>query len=268
MKLRIENMYRFKSIIVSFAFFLLLLAVSCHNKVKAKAEHKNIIPEKELISILTDFYLADGLFSLPEIRSRFSTRDSVMNYIDIIESHGYTYEAMNSTIKYYFVRKPKKLIKIYDHVLGKLSEMDSRYEKEVAAAEIAVKNLWKGKQVYAFPDTSLSAGIEFSLPLYSLNTFTLEFTVTVFPDDQTINPCFSAWYCNADSSETGKRSWLPSIKYIKDGQPHTYTITEDTSSKDSVILKGLLLDSENNPPACSIHATISRITFTFLKQAV
>jgi hypothetical protein len=261
-------MNRFKSIILSFSFLLLLLAASCHNKVKSKAEHKNIIPEKEFISILTDFYLADGLFSLPEIRTRFSYRDSVTNYIDIIESHGYTYDAMNSTIKYYFIRKPKKLIKIYDNVLGKLSEMDSRYEKEAANADLALKNLWKGKQEYAFPDTSLSAGTEFSLSLYSLNTFTLEFTVTVFPDDQTINPCFSAWYCNADSSETGSRSWLPAIEYIKDGHPHTYTITENTNFKGSVILKGLLLDSENNPPACFIHATICGITFIFLKPVV
>jgi hypothetical protein len=268
MKQRIENMNRFRPKVFIAALFLFLLAVSCHNKVKTEAEHRNIIPEKEFISILTDFYLADGLFSLPEIRLRFSSRDSVLNYIDIIESHGYTYDAMNSTIKYYFIRKPKKLIKIYDNVLGKLSEMDSRYEKESVNAELASKNHWKEKPEYAFPDTSLSSGTDFSLSLYTLNTFTLEFTVTVFPDDQTINPCFSAWYCNADSSETGRRSWLPAIKYIKDGQPHTYSITEDTNFKGSLVLKGLLLDSENNPPACSIHATISKITFTFLKPVV
>lgn len=267
MKRRIESMLRFKSIVLPLAFFLLLPAVSCHNKVKAKAEHKNIIPENELISILTDFYIADGLFSLPEIRSRFSYRDSVLNYIDIIESHGYTYDAMNSTIKYYFVRKPKKLIKIYDEVVAKLTELESMYEQEVASAEAASKNLWKGKQAYIFPDTSLSSGTEFSLPINSLITFTLEFTITVFPYDETINPCFTAWYCNADSSDTGRRTWLPTIKYLKDGQPHTYTITEKPGFKGSVLLKGLLLDSGNNPPASGIHATISKITFTYLNQA-
>ena len=38
-------------------------------------------------------------------------------------------------MKYYFIKNPKKLIKIYDQVLGILSEMESLVEKEAVMAE-------------------------------------------------------------------------------------------------------------------------------------
>ncbi len=110
MKPRIENIISIRLTQLLAALFLILVSGSCHNKIKTNAEHKNLIPENEFISILTDAYITDGLLSLPEIRSKFSSRDSVSNYIDIIEDHGYTYEAFNSTVKYYFIMKPKKLM--------------------------------------------------------------------------------------------------------------------------------------------------------------
>ena len=59
-------------------------AGSCTGR-KNKAEHKNIIPEKDLILILTEVHMADGLLSLPEIRYKFTQGDTLKSYIDIIE---------------------------------------------------------------------------------------------------------------------------------------------------------------------------------------
>ncbi len=38
---------------------------------------------------------------------------------------------MNNTINYYFVSKPKKLIRIYDQIIGKMSEMEAGIQNEI-----------------------------------------------------------------------------------------------------------------------------------------
>ena len=82
----------------------------------------------------------------------FSSLDSILSYIYIIENHGYSKEIMDKTMKYYFIKNPKKLIKIYDQVLGILSEMESLVEKEAVLTAVHIKNLWTGEEFYSFPD--------------------------------------------------------------------------------------------------------------------
>ena len=67
---------------------------------------------------MTDIHLADGLLILPKIKTMYSSLDSITAYTQIIEKHGYTKEIMDKTMKYYFIKDPKKLNKIYDQVLG------------------------------------------------------------------------------------------------------------------------------------------------------
>jgi hypothetical protein len=245
------------------AIFILLIPLSCHKINEGKADRSKVIPEKSFVSVLTDIYLADGMLVLPQIRNKFSHRDSISNYIDIIENHGYSYDDMNNTLEYYFFSKPKKLIKIYDQVLTKLSEMQSRYENEPAEPESDGRGMWTGKLSYDYPGPSGSDNPEFSIIVYPHSTFTFKFTLTVYPDDQSTNPCFTAWYSLADSAGSGKRTYLPSIRYLKDGLPHTYTIIKEVSVNSPVVLKGSLLDYENNPVKAELHARISDISFLF-----
>jgi hypothetical protein len=47
-------------------FVVILLSVSCSGK-KSDQDKQKIIPEKDLISLLTDIHLANGLLTLPKI---------------------------------------------------------------------------------------------------------------------------------------------------------------------------------------------------------
>jgi len=127
-----------------------LLAGSCSGR-KKKLDSSNLIPEKDLVSILTDIYITDGLLPLPKIHSRFIVLDTVSTYHQIILNHGYSKETMDKTMKYYFYRNPKRLVKIYDEVLGKLSKMESLAEKEVLLKAGHIDNYWSGKEFYYFP---------------------------------------------------------------------------------------------------------------------
>ncbi len=252
-------------------FFILIsvsvITVACTNR-KNKLDKKNLIPEKELVSILTDIHLADGLLTLPSVNSWASSMDSITSYYQIIEKHGYTKENMDKTMKYYFLDDPKKLNKIYDEVLGILSRMESRVDKDEAMIQQRLANLWQGKEYYAIPSVS---GIEypvFDTIFYRPGFYTLTYSVTLFPDDQSVNPRAIAYSTPADSSDTGKRKYYTSAGYLKDGQPHSYSIVFIVPANEIRHVKGCLLERNTNPSGPERHILIDNILIRFTLMAV
>lgn len=243
-----------------------LLAGSCSGR-KHKLDKKNLIPENELISLLVDIHIADGLLALPKINAWYSTLDSISTYYQVIEKHGYTKETMDKTMKYYFIKNPKKLNKIYDHVLGILSEMESRIEKESILEISHSLNLWRGKEFYSFPCISENDSSMFDITLYRPGVYKLTFSATLFPDDQSLNPRASVYSCSRDSIETGKRRYFRSIEYIKDGQPHTYNLILHVFEQPIRHLRGWLFDSDNCPYEFEKHVHIENISLTFNSAA-
>lgn len=254
-----------------FAFLILILfsviTGACSSR-KNKLDRSNLIPEKELTSLITDLYITDGLLSLPEIRNWYPQIDSLSGYKEVLEKHGYTKKNMDKTMKYYFIKNPKKLIKIYDQVLAVLSEMESRYEKEVIMMQSKLSNLWRGKDIYSIPDTSGNDSTDFEITVVNPSNYTLKFTVTLYPDDQSVNPRMTAYTCDPDSIETGKRHYIESINYIKDGQPHTYSLIVNALKKSDYHIRGLLYNYDNIQDDWGKHVIIEEISFTYTTAAL
>jgi hypothetical protein len=253
-------------------FMLLILIIfssfgACSSR-KKKLDNRNLIPEKELTSILTEVYIANGLLSLPRIHNWFSTLDSLSSYNKIFEKHGYTKENMDRTMNYYYIKKPKELIKIYDQVLGILSEMESHVEKEAIQAELHKDNLWKGKEYFYFPDPAGYDSSRFDISLNKPGLYTLSFSATFFPDDQAVNPRMTVYSSHADSIETGKRTYLQTAKYIKDGQPHIYSIFIQVPENTLLNLRGWFYDFDNLPDEREKHARIADLTLYFIRTFV
>ena len=225
-------------------------------------DSSGIIPEKDLIPILTEIRIADGLLANPKIQQWVLTIDTVSTYYHINEKYGYTKEAFDKTIHYYFVKKPKKLIRIYDKVLAKLSEMESRLEKEVKLAREHSTNIWPGERNYFSPDIPEIKSLDFMVTLAGNRTYNLKFTATVFPDDQSLNPKVKAFTCRADSIETGTRKYFEMPAYIKDGNPHTYSISIPLGTNDAVTLKGNLYDINNQLESWQRHFSFENITLS------
>jgi hypothetical protein len=247
--------------------FFCLVTGACSSR-KSKLDRRNLIPEKELTSIITDIYITDGLLTLPSVLNWYPQLDSLSAYKEVIKKHGYTKESMDKTLKYYFIKKPKQLIKIYDQVLAVLSEMESRYEKEMTLLQSKISNRWKGKESFSFPDPSASDTTSFDLTVVTPGTYTLSFTVTLYPDDQSVNPRITAYTCNPDSIETGKRKYIKSINYIKDGRPHSYQLTIKAKNKSDYNLRGKLYDFDNWPDDWGKHLRIEKIFYTYTSAAV
>jgi Domain of unknown function (DUF4296) len=241
-----------------------LIAGSCSSR-KNKLDQSNLIPEKELVSVLTDLYLTDGLLNLPKIRNRFSSLDSSSSYIHVIEKHGYSKTTMDKTMKYYFIKNPRKLIKIYDQVLGKLSAMESIVEREALQVEGRKENLWKGKEFYLFPDPAGTDSARFDITLNKTGLYTLSFSAALFPDDQSVNPRITAYSCHPDSIETGNRKYIHTINYIKDGHLHYYSFIIKVPENATLHLRGCFYDFDNRPDEWKKHGRFINISLYFIR---
>ena len=256
---------------IRFAFPILitlsLLISSCESR-RSKIDRKNLIPENELVSILTDIYLTDGLIGMPRIVMKYSPLDSISTYNHAIEKHGYTKEIMDKSMKYYFIKNPKKLIKIYDKVLGILSEMETRVQKDLLNSKPLPKNLWPGIESYSFPDPSGDDSAFFDISLTKPGSYTLTAKVTLFPDDQSLNPGLTAFTCHPDSIETGKRKYIEPIYYLKDGHEHKYSIIFTVPLKTTLHVRGCLYDFVNHPDDWEKHLVIRNIDVIYSQVTI
>jgi hypothetical protein len=248
--------------------FLILIAfsmifASCESR-RTRIDHTNLIPERDLVPILTDLYLTDGLMGMPRMVVKYTSLDSASTYNYIIEKHGYTREQVDKTLKYYFIKNPKKLIKIYDKVLGSLSEMESRIQKELGKNKGHPGSVWPGADSYFYPDPSGSDSAHFNIKFTRAGVYTLTAIVTLYPDDQSVNPGMTAFSCSPDSILTGKRTYIRMpFRYIKDGFPHKYTIPFKVPPNKTLYVRGSLNDCDNNPGSWEKHMIIKDISVIY-----
>lgn len=222
--------------------FTSLLLFSCTAKVD-KPERTGTIPENDFETILTEIQVADGLLANPRIQNWVLSIDSLSTYHYIAQKHGYSKEIFDRTINYYFIRKPKKLIKIYDRILAKLSEMESRLDKEAMLEREHSSNVWPGEKNYYFPDIHSVASTDFRLTLVGNKPYNLRFTATVFPDDQSVNPRVGITAVAADSLQNGKKYFFQSPVFIKDGNPHQYNVSIFVATPGAIQINGSLNES-------------------------
>lgn len=251
---RFENRVLLYEFLTAAMLLLLLPVISC-----TKEEKKELIPEDAFSDILYEIHLGNGLLIAPEVRNIFSERDTSRVYLDIIERHGYSKEQMENTLRYYFLKQPKKLIKIYDRNIGKLSEMESLLLK-AQQPEPEFTNLWQGKTEFHFPDTTKNRNLHFTHILQTPGSYFLKFSATVFPDDPSFNPHFTAFTCHADSLATGRKNYISEIRYFKDGNPHTYSVTIKVNEIYPVALSVFYFEHDNPPDPGQPHAKISDIS--------
>jgi hypothetical protein len=199
---------------------------------------------------------------------KYSLLDSIAAYTQVIEKHGYTKEIMDRTMKYYFIDEPKKLNRIYDQVQSILSEMESRVVKESIIFTARISNLWPGKDFYAFPSLRGNDSTRFDLILPTSGYYTLTFTLTLYPDDQSVNPRPTAYTTPVDSIDSGKKVYVKYVNYLKDGRPHTFSLNFHVPENKIHHLRGWLYDHDNTMPGLEKHFKIETISLTYSSAPV
>lgn len=234
-----------------FVIIILIIAgISCTSR-RGETDRSGNIPSDKLKDIIEDIYLTKGLMYLPSVQQKFTPPDSASAYEQVIENHGYTRAAFDKTIRYYYIKKPKQLIKIYDEVLARLSEMESRYSVEASYLRSKSSNLWKGRDSFFSPGGEGST--EFNLNIPSPGVYKISFTLTLFADDQSFDPALFCYTVHPDSLLTGKRQYIYSLPYIRDGKAHDYTFYFRNSYPNSISLKGNFFSHGSYPESAVSH---------------
>ncbi len=248
---------------IIFLMAVILTVTSCGNAEGDKPGRKMLIPDDKMVAILTDTYLTAGMMDLVPIRDSWAQRDSILNYIDIINSHGYTYGQFEATLKYYFTSKPKKLSKIYDKVTGNLLELETR----VMTIDVPVKaeedNLWTGKDNYSFPEDFTTDPLWFDIPADKPGEYVLQADIRIFEDDKSLNPRVTVYFSYLDSTGTEKRDYWDEVLLDKDGQLHDVLIKHTLDSIPDARVRGWLMNHDNQPGNWEKHARVANINLSF-----
>ncbi len=240
---------------------LLLIVASCNNPEGNKPGRKMLIPDDKLVEIITDTYLTTATMDLIPFRETWGQRDSVLNYIDVVRSHGYTMDQLNATLKYYFTEKPKKMARIYDRVTGNLLEMETMVMTTQGSSEPSpVENLWNGKASYRLPEDFTRDPIWFDMPAEKTGLYTLSADIRLFEDDKSRNPRVTVYFSYTDSAGVEKRDYWQEIPLIKDGQFQNVTVTHMLDTIHGTRLRGWLLNHDNQPGAWKKHARVANIS--------
>ena len=248
-----------KTVYKIFFVTLMLMIVSCGNTENKKPSRKMRIPDDRLAAILTDTYLTAGIMDLFAMRDTWAQRDSIQNYIDVIESHGYTYEQFETTMRYYFMSKPRKLSRIYDRVTGNLLELETELMTQQSAVKPSEKNLWPGKPDYRLPEEFTRDPVWFDIPVDKPGEYILKADIRVFEDDKSLNPRVTVYFSYRDSAGEEKRDYWQEIFLVKDGQIHNIQIKHTLDTIPDARLRGWLLNHDNQSGKWEKHARISNI---------
>lgn len=249
-----------------FTTFLLifsLIAGSCSSR-KNRVDRSNIIPEKVFISILAELYLTDGMLPVQKINELYSPSDTLAAYLDVLKKHGYTMENMDKTLMYYYKKKPKELIKIYDQVLADLSEKQSIYDLEVSQIQTQKGDLWEGESLYLLPEVLDKDSANFVFNAKGKGTYYLTFTATLSAIDVSYRSSPVIYSCHPDSIMNGKRYYIKTPKYFKDGYPHTYTLEIKVPEQSNYHIKGWFYGPESQPDLSGEYLRIETIVATFI----
>jgi hypothetical protein len=243
-----------------------LLILACTSR-KNKLDKSDRIPTDDLTNILTEISMTNGLLTIPRVHRWYTPADTMAPYEDVIKKFGYEREDLDKTLKWYFVKNPKKLEKIFDNVLARLSEMESRYDQELSAFQAREANLWRGKEFYASPVSKGSDSTNFKVRLSYPGVYQLTFMATVYPDDHAFAPRLFLYTTNPDSSETGKRHYVNSLEYIRDGLPHYYYVNIKVPDQNYFNVMGSFMNycMQENP---NKHFLFENIAITKISGSV
>lgn len=255
---------------ITAVFTALIIAASCNPSGTPKPDRKYLIPEDKLVSILTDTYLAAAMLDMPDLSATWGQRDSNLNFIDVIESHGYTYQQLDSTMRYYFNAKPKKLSRIYDRVTGNLLELEVRVMEESNnnPQEYADDNLWTGKASYSFPEDMTRDPVWFDIPVEKPGEYVLRADIRIFEDDQSLDPRVTVFFSTTDSLGKEVRNYWNEIRLEKNGQMQNIIAASTLDSVGLVHIKGWLLNHSIQKGSWKKHARISNISLRLEREIV
>lgn len=236
----------------------------------AACQQHAIIPEKDMVSILTKVQIIDASIQHHKYRNQLFDKDTIDYFSKTIESFGYTTVQFDSSLSFYS-RNPKELDAIYDKVIIELSKIEtdiSNLNKNYldSLERDSIKNLWNLKPIIEFPKDEALGTVDFLVPVKGLGMYTISADVCVFDDDKSDTPSMNAYFYFDDKSKEGNKSSFFSEVYSKGPDTINYAIQLELHNTLVTHIKGSLFYYENRKQQISRHAVISNIKVIYKKS--
>lgn len=230
-----------------------------------------IIPEKDMVKILTKIYLTDGI-TLSSAHSNLYGHDTIAYYEPIIQSFGYTTTQFDSSIKYYS-KKTEKFDIIFDKVVLELTRLQDKEklqnEPSMLDASDPNGNLWPLKAQWDMAiDHTTNPHLGFDIPVQGLGDYTFSFDAQVFPDDEAVDVRHYIFFYFDDGTPVGVRENSILSPYIKDGNVHSFAYTFTLKNLQITHLKGWLYDHGSTDNTFKRHAVYSNFKVTYTPKVI
>ena len=105
---------------------LVLFSFAC--KKGTKVPHY-VIPKEDMINIIIDIHVTDGLFTVTKVRRELVRNDSLNYYDEIFTNYGYTRKDFDTSV-YFYSKNINEYDKIYQEVLNRLNEMETELKQQ------------------------------------------------------------------------------------------------------------------------------------------
>ncbi len=124
----ISNKSSLPGTFIVLASLILLLASGCGDKKKISG--KEFIPRDDMVELMLDIHLLDGITNDVKYYRKYNPNDSVDLYGLTFEDHGYNRVEFDSTLAEYS-RYPNLLDELYDEVMMRLNMMQDQLDQEM-----------------------------------------------------------------------------------------------------------------------------------------
>ena len=246
-------------LIISLSWIILLSACSSKDKEKKTI----IIPKDDMVNILEDIHMANGIFALGYVRKKYPGTDSLGNYRDIFSRYGYTMQDFQRSLDYY-IGHLKEYDVIYDQVIKDFNTLqESLYNRDMLPEERRKMkregNLWTLKTEWHLPREGQRNKIPFSVPVKGPGVYTLSMRIHVGRNDGSRHPYILVYFWNDDGTPGGHRIYWKKKHLTKGAEFKQYILSKALKDTNITYLKGYLLDDENKDTLYIKHADIRDI---------
>ena len=229
-----------------------------------------IIPKKDMVLILKQIYLTDGVVSISD--KDLSYKDSIAYYEPILQKYGYTTAEFDSSIKYY-AQRTEEFDEIFDKVILELSKQQELFEEDTIKFEQqydsllkAEKNLWPHKTKWDMTiDHTNNPSLSFSLPVMGKGIYTVSFDAQIFPQDKSEETRTYLYFYYDDKSQTGNRSNVISEYYVKDSTSRSFKYKLELTDSLVTHLNGALYEHGGERKNLIRRAIFENISITYEK---
>jgi hypothetical protein len=120
-----KRMTKFNPIVI-FSICLIIIFTACDKEPTPYDKPKDLIKEKEMISMLVDMHLAESTYNAYRNDSTFQNLTSSVFYYSILDKYQKPDSVFEKSFLYY-AGNPRNFEKLYRKVINKISEMEVEY---------------------------------------------------------------------------------------------------------------------------------------------